>query len=161
MLYPPSSLGDILVLGLGRSGVAVARYCLQLMQDPQGADLIGSVTIYGGESTPELEAAAREFKDAGVPVIFDTQDVQGHYDLGVISPGIPPASPFCQSAMAACGQLLSEPAFAHRLSPERWVGITGTNGKTTTTELTAHLLARAGKPVRVAGNIGQACTQVV
>ena len=49
---------------------------------------------------------------------------------------------------------MGEPEFAFRLSPERWIGITGTNGKTTTTALTHHLLSVAGMGAYAVGNIG-------
>jgi len=95
-------------------------------------------------------------------IIYENEaEVFGSYDLAVASPGIPPHSSLYQSALRCSRELISEPELAWRMSPERWIGITGTNGKTTTTTLVAHLLEQAGIPARKVGNIGNPCIEAV
>ena len=143
------NLGDVVVLGLGKTGEAVADCLL----DNGHGGRARSVTVYGGlksvpgESTRALEAA-------GARVVCGTEDIEGHYDLAVVSPGISEFSDFFASAQAHADEVIGEPEFAWRESPERWVGITGTNGKTTTTTLTRDLLRAGGFSAEAVGNIG-------
>ena len=74
------------------------------------------------------------------------------------SPGISEFSAFFSAARACAREVIGEPEFAFRESPERWVAITGTNGKTTTTSLTTHLLQVAGMGAEAVGNIGTIIT---
>ena len=133
----------VLILGLGLSGIVAARQALA-----QG----DAVTVYAGASSAATRDAAREFEQQGAPVLFDTEDVRGSYDLCVACPGIPATGAFYQSALAASEELVSEPEFAWRLSPQGWFAVTGTNGKTTTTTLIAHLLRSCGMPAALCGN---------
>jgi UDP-N-acetylmuramoylalanine--D-glutamate ligase len=136
------------------TGRAVVAYCLK------HTDIFSKLTVYGGKAVPDNEAFAATLPN-DVPCYFDTEEISGYYDIAVISPGIPPSSGFYTSALQHCDEVISEPEFAWRISPERWVGVTGTNGKTTTTMLTAHLFNTAGIKARVAGNIGTPCISVV
>ena len=141
-------LGDVCVLGLGKTGEAVAAY---LAAQPHGR--VRSITLYGGLKAQESEAT-RALEAQGVHVVLGTEDVQGSYDLCVSSPGIPEHSVFAEAARACSGELIGEPEFAWRESPERWLAITGTNGKTTTTALTTALLQADGMEAVSVGNIG-------
>lgn len=143
---------SVLVLGLGKSGIATARNELN-----EGDALV----IYGGTSSESTKAAAVEFEQAGIPVIFDTEDVEGSYDLCVVSPGISQKGGFYASAAAASDDIITEPEYAFRISPERWIAVTGTNGKTTTTSLITHLLNASGKKAQACGNIGDTCVDAV
>ena len=145
-------LGNVLVLGLGRTGESVARYAASLV--PSRVD---SVTLYGGASSTPGEKTG-ELEAAGVTVICGTEDVRGSYDLAVASPGIPETSEFFRAAAACSREVIGEPEFAFRESPERWVAITGTNGKTTTTSLATHLLREGGLLAESVGNIGTLVT---
>ena len=127
-------LGDVCVLGLGKTGEAVATWCARHL-----GERVASVTLYGGGRSTE-GPATHALEEAGVRVVLGTEEVEGHYDLCVASPGIPPHSAFFKSAQAASDELIGEPELAWRVSPERWIAITGTNGKTTTTTLTSWLL---------------------
>lgn len=151
----PDAIGDVLVLGLGRTGEAAARYLASL-----GAPRVRSVTLYGGASSAPGERA-RALEAAGVRVVCGTEEVSGGYDLAVASPGIPLDSAFARSAAACARELVGEVELAFRESPERWVAVTGTNGKTTTTSLVAHLLAAAGMAARTVGNIGTPPTEAL
>lgn len=145
-------LGDVLVLGLGKTGEAVARYCAGLL-----GGRVSSVTLYGGAKSAPGEKT-RELEAAGVRVVCGTEDVAGRYDLAVASPGIPVGSAFFRSAEAAAAEVVGEPEFAWRESPADWLAITGTNGKTTTTTLTTHLLHEGGRAAEAVGNIGTLIT---
>lgn len=146
-----SHLGRTLVLGLGKTGESCARYLASLVPER-----VESVTLYGGASSAPGEKT-RALEALGVTVVCGTEEVAGSYDLAVASPGIPEGSAFFRSAVAAATEVIGEPELAFRESPERWVAITGTNGKTTTTSLTTHLLADAGRAAESVGNIGTLC----
>ncbi len=143
-----AALGDVLVLGLGRTGASVARYLAAL---PEGR--VRSVTLYGGASS-RPDAASHALEELGVTVTLGTDEVRGSFDLAVASPGIPEHSAFFRAAASASTEVVGEPEFAFRESPERWVAVTGTNGKTTTTSLTTHVLSSAGLSAESVGNIG-------
>lgn len=142
----------VLILGLGKSGVAAARHSL---------DMGDQLTVYAGKSSDATRAAAQPFEEAGVPVVFDTEQVEGTYDMCVVSPGIPQTGAFYASAQAASAEIISEPEYSWRLSPEDWVAITGTNGKTTTTSLATYLLNESGKKAFACGNIGETTISAV
>ena len=144
-------LGDVLVLGLGKTGEAVARYLCA-----QPASRVTSVTLYGGASSGE-DDLTRELGALGARVVVGTEDVEGNYDLAIASPGISEFSPFFSSARAHSGETVGEPEFAWRESPRDWVAITGTNGKTTTTTLATSILRRGGMRAVAVGNIGNLC----
>ncbi len=146
-----SHLGDVLVLGLGKTGTEVARYVAA-----QG-ERASSVTLYGGSGSSASEVT-RELEAVGVRVVLGTEDVEGAYDLAVASPGISEFSPFFQSAAASSAKIVSEPEFAWQEAPYGWVAITGTNGKTTTTSLTTRLLLEGGLDAVSVGNIGNLVT---
>jgi UDP-N-acetylmuramoylalanine--D-glutamate ligase len=120
-----SHLGRVCVVGRGVTGRAVADYLAT-----RGAR-VDEVVLVEGE-----------------------QPLEGRFDLIVISPGIAPHTALYRRAQAATDDLISEVEFAYRESSNRWVAITGTNGKTTTTALTAHLLEAGGQDARAVGNIG-------
>ncbi len=156
---------NVVIVGLGRSGSAAAKYCLaHLSSNPDRPDdgfTVGNITVYGGKSNPGAEAVAKTIRQAGCEVIFDSEDVKGSYDLAVVSPGISENSDFYKAAKSASKEIISEPELAYRVSPQRWIGITGTNGKTTTTTLTEHLLNTAGITAKACGNIGLPCISTV
>ena len=143
------SYGDVLVLGLGKTAEAVADYLMTLV----ALGRVRSVTVYAGlESGPG--PVSERLVRSGVRVVFGTQDIEGCYDTCVSSPGISQASDFWLSAAAHSADIFGEPELAWRESPERWVGVTGTNGKTTTTTLVRDLLRSGGLTAAAVGNIG-------
>lgn len=154
----PERLGRVLVLGLGRSGKACVEYL---------APLVGSrvevLAVAAGKRTPEAEQWAAPFADRGADVRFDHESIEGAYDLCIASPGISERSAFYRSAVAHSAEVISEVEFAWRESAadSTWVAVTGTNGKTTTTALAAHLLRAAGMEAAAVGNIGDACIEAV
>jgi len=87
----------------------------------------------------------------------DTPAPNGNFEncqLIVVSPGIPPGSPLYREAVESGTEIISELEFAARHFPGKYLAVTGTNGKTTTTELCARLLEALALPVVAAGNIG-------
>lgn len=140
----------VLVLGLGKSGIAVARHLLATGQQ---------FCIYAGSSSLKTTQAAQEFLDAGIEVVFDSEEIEGHYELCVVCPGIPQTSSFYQNAKAASEKLISEPEFAFEFSPYNWIAVTGTNGKTTCTSCIAHVLNECGTKAYACGNIGKTTTE--
>jgi UDP-N-acetylmuramoylalanine--D-glutamate ligase len=146
--------GEIGVLGLARSGRAVAELLRRA-----GADVYAS-DAGGGDG---VSRAASALEALGVSV------QQGGHDLGrlarcavvVASPGIPPDAPPMQAARDAGVQVIGELEVAlHFLPHQRYAGITGTNGKTTTTAITHRLLEGLGYEAVAAGNIGTPLSEV-
>lgn len=153
----PEFLGDVLVLGLGKTGEAVCEYCLA------EGDRIASLTVAAGAKSDASLALAKRLEARGAQVVFDTISFADTYDLCIASPGISQFSEFYQNAQNAAREVISEVEFAWRESARDsvWIAITGTNGKTTTTALTAHLLRSAGMNAVAVGNIGDTCIEAV
>ena len=156
--YAPTSLGDVLILGLGKSGKAASVYCANLL-----GSRVASLTVYAGTSTSQSRDFAAQLEAKGARVIFDSEAVEGSYALAIASPGISENSAFYQAALACADEVISEVEFAWRESAKDsvWVAITGTNGKTTTTSLAAHILQACGKRAFAVGNIGDTCLEAV
>ena len=152
-----TTLGNTLVLGLGQSGRAVAAYIAGLAASGEA----GSVTLYDAADTEALRVLAHPLEELGVQVVLGASDVSGRYDLCVASPGIPPHAPIMKSARAACNAVISEIEFAYVRSKVPWVAVTGTNGKTTTTALLAHLMQTGGLSAQAVGNIGFSATDAL
>ncbi|MEC4295793.1 UDP-N-acetylmuramoyl-L-alanine--D-glutamate ligase [Adlercreutzia shanghongiae] len=156
--HAPTCLGRVLVLGLGKSGTAAADYCLDLL-----GDRVESLAVAAGAPNDAACAWAEGARERGATVLFDHEVIEGAYDVCIASPGISENAPFYLSAKAASTEVISEVEFAWResASASRWVAITGTNGKTTTTALACHLLRAAGMNAAAVGNIGETCIAAV
>lgn len=154
----PKDLGSVLVLGLGKSGRAAASYCANLL-----GTRVCSLAIAAGKYSADAQDFAQSMRAAGAVVEFDHERIEGSYDLCIASPGISERSDFYQSAKRASRKIVSEVEFAWRESDadSTWVAVTGTNGKTTTTSLIAHLLQTAGRRAAAVGNIGDCCIDAV
>jgi UDP-N-acetylmuramoylalanine--D-glutamate ligase len=147
----------VLILGLGESGLAAARWC-----DRQGARLRVADTRTNPPGLDELKcrlfanSASADFRTGE----FDKSLLDG-IDLLVLSPGLSPGIMLVIHARAQGIPVIGEiELFAQALRELRQhvpvLAITGTNGKTTTTTLTGHLIASTGRSVGVAGNISPA-----
>lgn len=156
--YAPVNLGRVLILGLGKTGQAVSKYCAELV-----GSRIESLTIAAGAFSEPAQSFVDELPHEGITTLFDTYSFEESYDVCIASPGISQFSEFYQAALAHCTELISEVEFAWRESnaDSEWVAITGTNGKTTTTALAAHLLSSCGKRAQAVGNIGDTCLEAV
>jgi UDP-N-acetylmuramoylalanine--D-glutamate ligase len=138
------------VIGLARSGQAAA-----LALARRGVQVVAA--------DRSSAAGGGRLAEAGVEVRSGSEEeslLEG-VELVVKSPGVPAESPLAAAARARAIPIWSEIELGYRLLPGNPViGVTGTNGKTTTTELLGAILRAAGRPVEVAGNVGRALTDV-
>jgi len=135
------------VLGLAKSGVAAARLLAR-----EGAEVVA----VDRRRANELSEVVRELLPLGVRFALGS-DEPAHLppaDLCVVSPGVPWTGPAASALRARGAKVMAEVEYAYRFLEEPVVGVTGTNGKSTTTALTAHLLAEAGLSVFAGGNLG-------
>ena len=140
-------MGDaILIIGAARSGVASAEYLLS----------IGKEIVISDMNTKLAEDVETQLGHASVSYVWGKQpDVAAlQPELIVMSPGVPLSIPPVVKARELGIPVISEPELAFRYSDVPFVAITGTNGKTTTTTLTAFLLEKEGRKVVAGGNIG-------
>src|SRR5437763_1750751 len=140
--------GEIAVVGLARSGRSVARLL---------ARAGSSVYATDSRKSPDLEATAKTLREDGVDVQLGGHDLEriAKSSLVVVSPGVPPTAPPLIAARDAEIDVVSEMEVGLRFLPAlNYIAITGTNGKTTTTALTGHLLTALGRRAATAGNIG-------
>ena len=140
-------MGDaILIIGAARSGVASAEYLLS----------IGKQIVISDMNTKLAEDVETQLGHASVSYVWGKQpDVAAlQPELIVMSPGVPLSIPPVVKARELGIPVISEPELAFRYSNVPFVAITGTNGKTTTTTLTAFLLEKEGRKVVAGGNIG-------
>ena len=143
-MRPPLPHGPYLVVGLARSGVAAAR-----MLRPHGAVL----AVDSGR--PELPA------DLEAEVESDGLEALERAACVVKSPGVPNEAPVIAAARARGLPVVGELELAWRLLANRFVAVTGTNGKTTTVELLGAIWRAAELPVAVAGNVGRPLSALV
>jgi UDP-N-acetylmuramoylalanine--D-glutamate ligase len=147
--------GEVAVIGLGKSGVAATRLLVQ-----EGARVYAS----DAAPTPGAGAAVEALRAlSGVTIEL------GHHDLDrirrasvvVVSPGVPPDAPPLTAARGAGVVIVSELDLGFlALADLQCIAVTGTNGKTTTTALVAHLLQTTGLRAEAAGNIGRPLADV-
>jgi UDP-N-acetylmuramoylalanine--D-glutamate ligase len=143
----------VVVLGLGRSGMAAATL---LQRD--GAHVV----VRDENDGAQLDERAGQLRGIGVEVELGNHfDRTVRFDLAVLSPGIAPEKQLVTDLVRQQTPVLSELELAYRYCLCPIVGITGTNGKTTTTELIAHMLTTCGKRALAAGNIGNAFSETV
>ena len=201
----PEHLGSVLVLGLGKSGKSVARYCASLLgtrvdrmfiaagtrnADSEafveslagegvsfafGDDALAGLVADASEAGGAADAGETAAADAGAAAAADARTAAPDaaaadartatrpFDLCIASPGIPYWHELYQDGLAVSVELISEVEFAWRESAADsvWAAITGTNGKTTTTSLAAHVLRSCGFAANAVGNIGDVCLDAV
>lgn len=139
---------EVAVIGLARSGLAVAKVLAAKGRRVYASD---------GGTGPAVEAAAETLRGAGVAVDVGTHDLDRirAAALVVTSPGVPPTAPPLRAAAEAGKPIVGEVEIALRLLPGlRYVAVTGTNGKTTTTALIGRMLVAVGRTAATVGNIG-------
>jgi UDP-N-acetylmuramoylalanine--D-glutamate ligase len=147
---PPLPAGPFLVVGLARSGAAIATVLAERGETVIGVD----------SGSPEQVAGLEQ---AGVEVslgVDGTRQLDRARTL-VKSPGVPQDAPVVNAARERGIEVTGELELAWRLIPNPFCAVTGTNGKTTTTELIGHLHRTAGRPVAVAGNVGTPLASLV
>jgi len=138
-----------LVLGLARSGQAAA-----LALSRRGVPTVGADRATGLDT--------ERLAEAGVEVHLGTEEegLLDDVELLIKSPGVPGESPLTAAARTRGIPIWSEVELGFRLLRNPFVGITGTNGKTTTSELLGAMFRAAGRPVAVAGNVGRPLTSL-
>src|SRR5262244_3941552 len=137
----------VLVIGLARTGIATALFC---------AARGGVVTAIDMRSADELGEAAEKLRGAGVCLAFGgcAPNILQGQELVVPSPGVPADAPLLQQARALGLKIWSEVELASHFLSGQMIGITGSNGKTTTASLVEHILRAARFSTLLAGNIG-------
>ena len=145
---------NALVLGMARSGLAAAEFLSK-----RGA----RVRVSDKRPEQELRTEIKLLRERGIDY-----EVGGHAeesfvtaDFVVVSPGVPLSLPLLQKTSHSGKEVISEIELASRFLQGRVVGITGSNGKTTTTTLVGEMLKAANFNVQVGGNIGTALSSLV
>jgi len=141
------------IIGLGKSGNAAAR-----LLKVQGWE----VTVSDRNTSESLQRQCRPLIDEGIAVkLGESFDPHSAPDLVVVSPGVPWDLPALETARSLGIETVGEMELAwQNLRDVPWVGITGTNGKTTTTALTAQIFEVAGLKAPACGNIGNAACEL-
>lgn len=141
----------VMAVGLAKSGIGAAKLCLQ-----QGADVV----IYDGKNKEQLTEQLASFEG---PLKEKLRYILGRdpeeseltgLDYMILSPGVPTDLPFIQKARALGVKVWGEIELASRFCRSQLIGITGTNGKTTTTTLVGEIMQAYAPGSFVAGNIG-------
>jgi len=138
----------VLVIGLGKTGVATARFLID-----KGA----SVMLADQKPVSELGDAVETFMgmaDVELGIGQDDTTVLSRVDMIVPSPGVPPSLPLLEDGLRLGIPIVSELELAFSYLKKPAIAITGTNGKTTTTDLLGRILEQCGKKIFVGGNIG-------
>src|SRR3954469_5191866 len=143
----------VLVLGLGVSGVAACELLRR-----KGAQVVAVDTA----DTELLRVEAAALRQRGVSVFLGARAVPaGDYELAVVSPGVPPANPIFSDLLRKKVPVIGEFELGYQHSLCLNISITGTNGKTTTTEMVERLLSQHQIKTLAAGNIGKPVCSVV
>jgi UDP-N-acetylmuramoylalanine--D-glutamate ligase len=145
---------SVLVVGLARSGAAAVELLVEAGCSVTATDL-------RAEGALPIDAGA--LGERGVRLVLGehpTELLDG-VDLVVVSPGVPSTAPLVTEAGRRGTHVIGELELAYRASSGRWLAVTGTNGKSTTTALLGELVATTGRPSVVAGNIGIALSSEV
>ncbi|MEO1856267.1 MAG: UDP-N-acetylmuramoyl-L-alanine--D-glutamate ligase [Rubritalea sp.] len=140
----------VVVLGAGRSGRAAATLALS-----KGAE----VRVF--DTNPSAHFDGWPEAAIGIAGATDAQGLETSCDVLVISPGIETRGSFVESFAKNAGELIGETELAARFYDGKVVGITGTNGKTTTTELVQRILEHSGMSCVSCGNYGVPFSEVL
>ena len=143
----------VLVLGLAKSGESAARLL----------DNLGSIVTVNDGKPFEENPAAQSLLEDGIKVVTGGHPLElldEEFALMVKNPGIPYSNPMIEKALAKGIPVLTEVELAYLISDAPIVGITGSNGKTTTTTMIGEVLTAAGQNGLLSGNIGYPASQV-
>ncbi|MCQ2554111.1 MAG: UDP-N-acetylmuramoyl-L-alanine--D-glutamate ligase [Clostridia bacterium] len=136
----------VLIIGLARSGIASLDALLQ-----KGA----IVSVQDSKTIDKLEnTLVDKLVKNNVGLFLGVTPENEKFDYVVISPGVDPELPFVENLRNNGAEVIGELELAFRLCESNFVGITGTNGKTTTTSLVGEIFAASGRKSHVVGNIG-------
>jgi UDP-N-acetylmuramoylalanine--D-glutamate ligase len=129
---------NVIVVGMARSGIAAARLLLEK-----------------GARVRAIDQNPKAAPDLPIPVEPQTESAFTRADLIVLSPGVPADLDLAEAARRRGVPVIGDLELASWFLQGEHIGITGSNGKTTTTALTGHILAASRIPVQVGGNIGR------
>jgi UDP-N-acetylmuramoylalanine--D-glutamate ligase len=135
-----------------KSGMASAELLARSGAEVRATDL---------KSLDELPEARDLLARLGIPFVRQTPEVFEDRDLIVLSPDVPADLPPLEAVRRRGARVVGEVELAAPYLQGRNIGITGSNGKTTTTSLIGHILRHAGLPVQVGGNIGTPVTAMI
>lgn len=137
--------GRALIVGLGKSGIAVAEALKRLKAD---------ISVFDSHYSDAKASWAQ--KNKWHCSFGERPDSVENFDMVVLSPGVPVDTDFVREAERAGAEITGELELAYRFGKGKYIAITGTNGKTTTTTLVGEIFKNAGKKTEVVGNIGVA-----
>ncbi len=142
----------VLVVGLGRSGEAAAQFLVDC-----------GALVSAMDAKADLGSVAEKLRVLGVRLYLGSNEAAPflEQDLIVVSPGVPWDLAPLAAAREHGIDVIGEVELAAPFLKGRVIGVTGANGKTTTTALIGHLLDRSGTPVQVGGNVGQPYPPVI
>lgn len=141
-----------LVVGMKKSGLASAELLARQGAEVRATDL---------KPLASLPEAGEVLGRLGIPFEQQSPAVFEGVDTIVLSPDVPADLPALSEARARGVRVIGEVELAAPFLKGKTIGITGSNGKTTTTSLIGHILRRAGTPVQVGGNIGTPVTAMI
>ncbi|MHB9112822.1 MAG: UDP-N-acetylmuramoyl-L-alanine--D-glutamate ligase [Thermoleophilia bacterium] len=149
-------IGRLLIIGMARSGIAAALAARRMLPDAE-------VILADRDPEPKTADELETLQAVGIRVEPGREDnaLLDGCGLVVKSPGVPQESSLLLEAHMRGIPVWGEVEFAWRFIPNIIVGVTGTNGKTTTTELLGHVISATGRSCRVAGNVGVALSSLV
>jgi UDP-N-acetylmuramoylalanine--D-glutamate ligase len=143
---------EALVVGLKRSGISSVELLAR-----EGA----SVTATDLKPLDQLPEAREVLERLHIPFAVQSPEVFERAELIVLSPDVPADLPPLQAVRARGAKVIGEIELATPFLKGRNIGITGSNGKTTTTSLIGHILRESGIPAQVGGNIGTPATAMI
>ncbi|MCM3065484.1 MULTISPECIES: UDP-N-acetylmuramoyl-L-alanine--D-glutamate ligase [Priestia] len=143
---------QVLILGLAKSGLAAAKLVKSL----------GAKVVVNDQKPYDENDAAQELEAIGIKVICGHHPLEllDGVDVIIKNPGIPYSNPLLQEALKRKLSIITEVELAYQVSEAPFIGITGSNGKTTTTTLIYKMLEEDRKNPLIAGNIGTVACEV-
>lgn len=145
---------NITVIGAGKSGLEAAKLAAKKGEN---------VFLTESKIPANIDLLKKEFEDYNINFELGghTEKALHNCDLIITSPGVPPHSELIRRAESLEIPIISEIEYAYQFLKNPIIAITGTNGKTTTTSLTAFILNNSGKKAVAAGNIGKPLASLV
>ena len=139
----------VLVVGGGKSGMAACHYLLSK----------GCQVILADNKSQEVLLKDKEIaafvKQGGQLISGNVIPEKVTWELTIVSPGVPLHIPILNMTRAAGVKIIGEIELAYSITDTPFIGVTGTNGKTTTTSMIGHILKECGVSVLIGGNIGK------
>ncbi len=138
----------IIIVGLGKSGLSASKVLTSM-----GCE----ISIKDDRTFEELGKEGRKFIEDEKPTTFLGREgvVAEAYDIVVVSPGVALDNPTVFNQNAKGSKVIGELELAYKIGKGSFIGITGTNGKTTTTSLVGEIFKKSKRDTRIVGNIGK------